>query len=70
MRGQWGQYRRDQAGAKLVPIGDPDQLGETEAGGLFFAIAACTDPVHLDEVIRHNHDLDRGAAKLIREERA
>jgi conjugative relaxase-like TrwC/TraI family protein len=57
----------DQAGAKLVPIGDPEQLGAIEAGGLFSAIAARTDPIHLDEVIRHNHELDRDAAKLIRE---
>jgi hypothetical protein len=34
---------------------------------LFGALAARTDPVVLDEVIRHDHDLDREAAKLIRE---
>jgi conjugative relaxase-like TrwC/TraI family protein len=57
----------DTAGAKLVAIGDPEQLGAIEAGGLFSAIATRTDLIHLDEVIRHNHELDRDAAKLIRE---
>jgi conjugative relaxase-like TrwC/TraI family protein len=57
----------DEAGAKLVLIGDPQQLGAIEAGGLFPAIADRTDPIVLDEVIRHNHDLDREAAKRIRE---
>ncbi|HEV7400373.1 MAG TPA: MobF family relaxase [Solirubrobacterales bacterium] len=57
----------DEAGAKLVLVGDPEQLGPIEAGGLFSAIAERTEPVHLHEVIRHNHELDREAAKLIRE---
>jgi Mrp family chromosome partitioning ATPase len=60
----------DQAKAKLVLIGDPEQLGSIEAGGLFSAIAERTDPVHLHEVIRHLHEVDRDAAKLIREGRA
>src|SRR5436305_13335470 len=55
------------AGAKLVLVGDPEQLGPIEAGGLFSAIAERTDPVRLEDVIRHNHELDRDAAKLIRE---
>jgi conjugative relaxase-like TrwC/TraI family protein len=57
----------DASGAKLVPVGDPEQLGPIEAGGLFSAIAERTDPVHLHEVIRYNHELDREAAKRIRE---
>ena len=59
--------RADEAGAKLVLVGDPEQLGSIEAGGLFSAIARRTAPVHLEDVIRHNHELDRDAAKLIRE---
>ncbi|HET7416067.1 MAG TPA: MobF family relaxase [Solirubrobacterales bacterium] len=55
-----------EAGAKLVLIGDPAQLGEIEAGGLFASIAARTEPVVLDEVIRHRHELEREGAKLIR----
>ncbi len=57
----------EEAGAKLVLVGDPEQLGSIEAGGLFSAIAERTEPVHLEDVIRHNHELDRDAAKLIRE---
>jgi len=59
----------DQVEAKLVLIGDPQQLGEIEAGGMFGAIAQRTDPIYLDEVIRHRHDLDREAAKRIRDGR-
>ena len=55
------------AGAKLVLIGDPEQLDAIEAGGLFSAIAERTDPLILDEVIRHNFELDREAVKRIRE---
>jgi hypothetical protein len=48
----------ERAEAKLVLIGGPAQLGEIEAGGMFGALAARSDPVVLDEVIRHNYDLD------------
>ena len=57
----------ERAEAKLVLLGDPEQLGEIEAGGLFRAIADRTDPIYLDEVIRHEYELDREAAKRIRE---
>lgn len=57
----------ERAEAKLVLVGDPEQLGEIEAGGLFRAIADRTDPIRLEEVIRHKHELDRIAAKRIRE---
>jgi conjugative relaxase-like TrwC/TraI family protein len=56
-----------QADAKMALIGDPAQLGEIEAGGLFASIVARTDPVVLDDVIRHEHDLDRDGARRIRE---
>jgi conjugative relaxase-like TrwC/TraI family protein len=56
----------ESSGAKLVLIGDPAQLGEIEAGGLFAAIADRTDPVRLDEVIRQSHELDREGARRIR----
>jgi hypothetical protein len=54
------------AETKLVLLGDPEQLGEIEAGGLFRAIADRSEPIRLEEVIRHEHDLDREAAKRIR----
>jgi conjugative relaxase-like TrwC/TraI family protein len=57
------------AEAKLVLIGDPAQLGEIEAGGLFGAIVARSEPIVLDEVIRHRHELEREAAKMTREGR-
>jgi conjugative relaxase-like TrwC/TraI family protein len=57
----------ERAQAKLVLVGDPEQLGEIEAGGLFRAFAERGEPIHLDEVIRHRRDLDRDAAKRIRE---
>ncbi|HEU4943704.1 MAG TPA: MobF family relaxase, partial [Solirubrobacterales bacterium] len=57
----------DAARAKLVLVGDHQQLGEIEAGGLYRALAERTDPIVLDEVIRHNHAVDREAARLIRE---
>jgi conjugative relaxase-like TrwC/TraI family protein len=60
-------FHAEKAQAKLVLVGDPEQLGEIEAGGLFRALAERTDPIHLDEVIRHRHELDRDAAKRIRE---
>jgi hypothetical protein len=56
----------ERAQAKLVLVGDPEQLGEIEAGGLFRAVAERADPIHLDEVLRHEHRVDREAAKLIR----
>lgn len=55
------------AEAKLVLVGDPEQLGEIEAGGLFRAVADRSDPIRLEEVIRHKHELEREAAKRIRE---
>jgi conjugative relaxase-like TrwC/TraI family protein len=57
------------ADAKLVLVGDPAQLGEIEAGGLFAAIERRAETIRLDEVIRHRHDLDREAARLVREGR-
>jgi conjugative relaxase-like TrwC/TraI family protein len=57
----------DAAQEKLVLVGDHQQLGEIEAGGLYRALAERADPILLDEVIRHNHDVDREAARMIRE---
>jgi conjugative relaxase-like TrwC/TraI family protein len=60
-------HHAQEAEAKLVLIGDPAQLGEIEAGGLFAAIASRTEAVVLDEVIRHRGELEREGAKLIRQ---
>ncbi len=56
-----------EAGAKLVLVGDPEQLGEIGAGGLFRALAERTEPIRLDEVIRHESEVEREGARLIRE---
>jgi hypothetical protein len=61
-------HARD-ADTKLVLIGDPAQLGEIEAGGLFGSLVSRTDPVFLEEVIRHEHELDRESARRMREGR-
>lgn len=60
-------HHAEAAGAKLVLVGDPEQLGEIDAGGLFRAIADRSEPIRLHEVIRHEYELDREAAKRIRE---
>jgi conjugative relaxase-like TrwC/TraI family protein len=57
----------DAAQARLVLVGDYEQLSEIEAGGLFRAIAERGDPITLDEVIRHRFDAEREGAKRIRE---
>ena len=60
-------HHAEAAEAKLVLVGDPEQLGEIGAGGMFRALAERGEPIHLDEVIRHEHELEREAARLIRE---
>jgi len=57
----------DTAQARLVLVGDFEQLSEIESGGLFRAIAERGDPITLDEVIRHRFDVEREGAKRIRE---
>ncbi len=60
-------HHADAADAKLVLIGDPEQLGEIGAGGMFRALAERCDPVHLSEVVRHESEVEREGARLIRE---
>ena len=52
---------------KLVLIGDPKQLGEIEAGGLFAALAERGEPLVLDQVIRHRFEAEGTGTKHIRE---
>jgi ATP-dependent exoDNAse (exonuclease V) alpha subunit len=56
-----------EAETKLVLVGDPAQLGEIDAGGLFGAVADRSEPIRLEEVIRHEHEVEREGARLIRE---
>ena len=60
-------HHAEAAEAKLVLVGDPEQLGEIEAGGLFGALAERAEPIRLDEVIRHDSEVEREGARLIRE---
>jgi len=60
-------HHAEAAEAKLVLVGDPEQLGEIEAGGLFGALAERSEPIRLDEVIRHESEVEREGARLIRE---
>lgn len=60
-------HHAEAAEAKLVLIGDPEQLGEIEAGGMFRALADRCEPIHLDEVIRHESEVELEGARLIRE---
>jgi conjugative relaxase-like TrwC/TraI family protein len=55
--------------AKLVLVGDPGQLPEIGAGGLFSFIAVRTEPVHLREQVRHERTLDRETLRLVRKGR-
>jgi len=57
----------ERAQARLVLVGDYEQLSEIEAGGLFRAIAERGETITLDEVIRHRFDVEREGAKRIRE---
>lgn len=54
------------AGAKTVLVGDPKQLPEIEAGGLFAAIARRVPAVHLTENRRQTDPFEREALDALR----
>jgi conjugative relaxase-like TrwC/TraI family protein len=56
----------DEAGAKLVLVGDPQQLPEIDAGGAFRALVARTDPIVLTENRRQRREPDRRLLELWR----
>ncbi len=60
-------HHAEAAEAKLVLVGDPEQLGEIGPGGLFRALGERAEPIRLDEVIRHESEVEREGARLIRE---
>jgi hypothetical protein len=62
-------HHADLGEAKLVLVGDPGQLPEIGAGGLFSYIAARAEPIHLREPVRHERALDRETLRLVREGR-
>lgn len=59
-------------GAKLVLVGDPDQIPEVEAGGAFSALVASAEArlVELRENHRQVHPADRERLALVRQGRA
>jgi hypothetical protein len=57
----------EKARARLVLVGDYEQLAEIEAGGLFRAIAERGETITLDEVIRHRYEVEREGARQIRD---
>jgi hypothetical protein len=58
--------RTRQAGAKLVLVGDPEQLPEIEAGGAFRALCARTRPIVLETNRRQERSEDRRLLDLWR----
>ena len=56
----------DRAGARVVPTGDPFQLGPVEAGGMFPALIAELGAAELSEVMRFSADWERAASLRLR----
>ncbi|HEX2904414.1 MAG TPA: MobF family relaxase [Jatrophihabitans sp.] len=55
------------AGAKLLLVGDPAQLGSVQAGGIFAHLATLrTDVPALTEVHRFTHDWEKNATQRLR----
>jgi Ti-type conjugative transfer relaxase TraA len=57
--------RAEQAGAKVVLVGDPEQLQAIEAGAAFRGIAAQTGMVELTEVWRQKHAWQKEATQQL-----
>jgi conjugative relaxase-like TrwC/TraI family protein len=58
--------RARRAGAKLVLVGDPEQLPEIDAGGAFRALVARTNPIVLETNRRQERAADRRLLELWR----
>ena len=55
-----------QAGARMTPVGDTQQLGSVEAGGMFRLIAQEVPTAELVEVLRFNADWEAGPSVQLR----
>ena len=55
------------AGGKLVLIGDPAQLAEVDAGGMFAALVTVRDPLALSGNQRQSADWERDALSALRD---
>ena len=51
----------DQAGAKVVLVGDPEQLPEIDAGGVFRGLTSRLDAIELLENRRQQEQWERDA---------
>lgn len=56
----------ENAGAKVLMVGDPAQLGAVEAGGVLGHIDRHEAPERLDQVWRFNHEWERAASLELR----
>lgn len=54
------------AGAKLLLVGDPAQLGAVQAGGIFAHLAATRPAPHLTEIHRFHHEWEKQATQRLR----
>lgn len=57
----------DRAGAKVIAVGDPGQLGSVEAGGWLAALARQRSVVQLHEVMRQRNPAERAALEALRD---
>ncbi len=57
----------EEVSGKLILVGDPRQLAEIEAGGLFEALATRLPAVHLTENIRQTQEWERTALAELRD---
>lgn len=57
----------EEAGAKVVLVGDPAQLGAVDAGGFLGHLDRTAEPHRLDMAWRFNHEWEREASLRLRE---
>jgi len=59
----------EQAGAKVIAIGDPGQLASVQAGGWLAAVGRAVGVIHLTEVMRQRDQAERRALAALHERR-
>ncbi|MGA2455742.1 MAG: MobF family relaxase [Solirubrobacteraceae bacterium] len=59
----------EQAGAKVIAIGDPGQLASVQAGGWLAAVGRAVGVIHLTEVMRQRDPAERRALAALHEHR-
>lgn len=56
-----------EAGARLDPVGDTEQLGAVEAGGVFALLVEEIDGPRMEEILRFRNQWEAGAAERLRD---